>query len=141
MELFPYLFNFNRLFAPAPEYGEHHISEATGEKPDVSKKIRDIHGLSVWRLYLGYDATGFRWDGQPIKLEPRVYEGPVYLVRHRHRLVTKGELLESVWAAEAVQEGSLVRCISAARRALGDSTRPQPYIVTHYGVAIASRPM
>ena len=57
-----------------------------------------------------------------------------YLIRHRQRLVPKDELLRGVWRTASIQEGALVRCISAARRAIGDSTREQPCIVTHYRV-------
>jgi len=80
-----------------------------------------------------------RRTGQPVVLEPRVYEVLVYLIRHRHRIVHKDELLRSVWSAVAVQDNALTRCIRLARRAIGCNARTQPCITTHYRVGYGFR--
>ena len=43
-----------------------------------------------------------------------------YLVMHAGRLVSKQELMESVWGDVAVTDDSLVQCLIEIRRALGD---------------------
>lgn len=80
-----------------------------------------------------------RRAGQPVLLEPRVYEVLVYLVRHRHRIVHKNELLRSVWPSEVARDNTLTRCIQLARRAIGCDAHTQPYIMTHYRVGYGFR--
>ncbi len=58
-------------------------------------------------------------DGK-IRLEPRVLEVLQVLVRHRGELVSKAELLATVWPNTAVSDDVLWRCIAALRRAFGD---------------------
>ncbi len=43
-----------------------------------------------------------------------------YLVTHAGRLISKRELMESVWEDVAVTDDSLVQCLIEIRRALGD---------------------
>jgi hypothetical protein len=42
-------------------------------------------------------AFELRRAGEPVNLEPQVFDVLVHLVRHRDRLVTKAELLDEVW--------------------------------------------
>jgi DNA-binding winged helix-turn-helix (wHTH) protein len=62
-----------------------------------------------------------RRRGRPVKLEPKVFDVLLYLLRRRARVVTKQELLDALWLGEAVSDSVLPRCIAAARRAVGDS--------------------
>ncbi len=39
----------------------------------------------------------FRKAGQPMKLEPKVFDVLKYLIQHRDRVVTKDELLSHLW--------------------------------------------
>ncbi len=54
-----------------------------------------------------------------IALERKVFQVLTCLVQHRNRLVTKQELLDTLWPAEFVTESSLTRCIVQARKVLG----------------------
>jgi TolB-like protein/DNA-binding winged helix-turn-helix (wHTH) protein/Flp pilus assembly protein TadD len=56
-----------------------------------------------------------------IRLRGRTYDVLSYLVMHAGRLVSKRELMESVWGDVAVTDDSLVQCLIEIRRALGDS--------------------
>jgi DNA-binding winged helix-turn-helix (wHTH) protein len=38
---------------------------------------------------------------RPVKLEPKVFDVLLFLVRHRARVVTKEELLDALWPGEA----------------------------------------
>lgn len=57
-------------------------------------------------------------DGQPVPLEPRAVDLLVYLLRHRHRVVPKSELLDQVWRGAAGAGGSLPRAVMMIRQAL-----------------------
>jgi TolB-like protein/DNA-binding winged helix-turn-helix (wHTH) protein/Flp pilus assembly protein TadD len=58
---------------------------------------------------------------ESIRLRGRTYDVLSYLVMHAGRLVSKRELMESVWGNVAVTDDSLVQCLMEIRRALGDS--------------------
>ncbi len=61
-----------------------------------------------------------RKAGVPIPISPRVFDTVLFLVRNQHRVVTKDELLERVWAGIAVTDDALNQAIRKARRVLGD---------------------
>jgi DNA-binding winged helix-turn-helix (wHTH) protein len=54
-------------------------------------------------------------------LRPKAFAVLTYLLAHRHRVVTKQELLEQVWPGQFVEETTLASCIMEVRKALGDS--------------------
>jgi TolB-like protein/DNA-binding winged helix-turn-helix (wHTH) protein/Tfp pilus assembly protein PilF len=58
-----------------------------------------------------------------VKLRPKSYEVLRYLVEHHGRLVTKDELLVSIWGRMVVTEDSLTQCVVEIRRALGQDAR------------------
>jgi TolB-like protein/Flp pilus assembly protein TadD len=72
----------------------------------------------------------FRRDGEPIPLEPQVFDLLVYLVENRDRVVSKDDLLATVWGGRIVSESTLTSRINAARRAVGDSGERQDVIRT-----------
>lgn len=74
-----------------------------------------------------------RRDGRPVRAEPRVLEVLAYLIRNGGRVVTKDELLETVWKKSFVSDSALTRCIMEARRAIGDQERSEPLIRTVHG--------
>ena len=66
-------------------------------------------------------------------LEPQVIEVLAYLIRSRHRVVTKQELLDTLWPAQFISDATLHQRLSAARKAIGDSGRAQRCIKTIRG--------
>ncbi|QQS46983.1 MAG: tetratricopeptide repeat protein [Acidobacteriota bacterium] len=54
----------------------------------------------------------------------------LYLLEHRERLVTKEELIETVWAGVAVTDDALVQIIVELRKTLGDDSRHPRFIRT-----------
>ena len=56
--------------------------------------------------------------GEPVPLEPKVFETLLVLVRHERRLVGKAELMQAVWPDSFVEESNLTRNISVLRKAL-----------------------
>ena len=69
-------------------------------------------------------------DSVPVALEPQVFDLLVYLVRHRDRVVSKNDLIASVWGGRTVSDSTLASRVNAARRAIGDSGEAQRLIRT-----------
>jgi DNA-binding winged helix-turn-helix (wHTH) protein/serine/threonine protein kinase len=77
----------------------------------------------VWR-FAGREFDEGRWrltvDGQAVELEIKPLELLLELLRHAGEVLTKDELMEAVWPATIVVEGSLTTAISKLRKALND---------------------
>jgi TolB-like protein len=71
-----------------------------------------------------------RRAGELVPIEPQVFDLLIHLVRNHDRIVTKDELIETVWKGRAISEAALSSRISAARRAVGDSGAEQKLIRT-----------
>ncbi|MEQ1757367.1 MAG: winged helix-turn-helix domain-containing protein [Vicinamibacterales bacterium] len=69
-------------------------------------------------------------DGQPLSLPPKTFDTLVLLLTHHQRVVTKEELLKSVWREAFVSDDSLSQCISGLRKALGDDPNQPQFIAT-----------
>ena len=67
---------------------------------------------------------------KPIAVEPQVFDLLVYLVQNRDRVVSKDDLIASVWGGRIVSDSTLTSRINAARKAVGDSGEDQKLIRT-----------
>src|SRR5215470_6895307 len=56
-----------------------------------------------------------------IELRPKSFEVLRYLVGNAGRLVTKEEIIKTVWPKVVVSDESLTRCVFEVRQAIGDS--------------------
>lgn len=65
-----------------------------------------------------------------IPIEPQVFDLLAYLVRNRHRVVSRDDLTDAVWERRVVSESTMNSRINAARRAIGDSGVDQRLIRT-----------
>lgn len=65
-----------------------------------------------------------------VAVEPQVFDLLVHLLQHRDRVVSKDELLASVWRGRFVSESALFNRINAARTAIGDTGERQHLIKT-----------
>ena len=68
--------------------------------------------------------------GKAVPLSPKAHDLLVCLVRRAGHLVTKRELLDTVWPDAFVEEGILAVHVSALRKALGDDRESARYIET-----------
>ena len=68
--------------------------------------------------------------GELIPLEPQVFDLLVHLVANRDRVVSKDDLIASVWGGRIVSESTLTSRINSLRRALGDSGERQQFVRT-----------
>src|SRR5262249_42892707 len=54
----------------------------------------------------------------------------LHLIRNREHVVSKDELVATIWNGRIVSESALTTCINAARTAIGDSGEAQRLIKT-----------
>jgi TolB-like protein len=66
----------------------------------------------------------------PIAVEPQVFDLLTYLVQNRDRVVSKDDLMASVWGGRIVSESTLTSRVNATRKAIGDSGEEQKLIRT-----------
>ena len=71
-----------------------------------------------------------RRDGVLCPLEPRVFDLLEYLLRNRHRFVSKTDLQNAIWGGRIVSSAALHTRISAVRSAIGDNGAQQRLIRT-----------
>jgi DNA-binding winged helix-turn-helix (wHTH) protein len=71
-----------------------------------------------------------------ITVEPQVFDLLVFLVGNRDRVVSKDDLLASVWGGRIVSESTLGSRINAVRRVIGDTGKDQRLIRTTIGKGV-----
>jgi TolB-like protein/DNA-binding winged helix-turn-helix (wHTH) protein len=90
-------------------------------------------------VVLKYQFAGFEIDlsqqelrrlGEAVHIEPQVFDLIVHLVRNHDRIVSKDELIETIWNGRIISEAALSSRINGARRALGDNGNDQVFIRT-----------
>jgi pimeloyl-ACP methyl ester carboxylesterase/DNA-binding winged helix-turn-helix (wHTH) protein len=69
-------------------------------------------------------------EGRAVPLRTKVFDTLCVLVEHPGRLLTKTELMQSIWPDTAVEENNLNHNISTLRRALDEGATGQQYIET-----------
>jgi len=82
---------------------------------------------------LDLDRFELRRAGRLRPVEPQVFDLLAVLIRERHRVVPKEELLDTVWGNRFVSESALTSRVKAARHAIGDDGRSQRLIRTAHG--------
>ena len=65
-----------------------------------------------------------------VPLEPQVFDLLVFLIENRDHVVSKDDVMASVWRGRIVSESTLTSRINAARKAVGDSGDGQTLIRT-----------
>jgi TolB-like protein/DNA-binding winged helix-turn-helix (wHTH) protein/Tfp pilus assembly protein PilF len=71
--------------------------------------------------------------GEPVHLPKRPFEVLLFLVEHRDRFVSRGELLDRFWDGKDVYDDALRKSVGAIRKALDDSDGAR-FIETRWGV-------
>ena len=69
-------------------------------------------------------------NGTLVSLSNKGFEVLMVLIRDRHRVVEKEELLNRVWPDTVVEENNLTVAVSALRKALGEESSDRRYVVT-----------
>jgi DNA-binding winged helix-turn-helix (wHTH) protein len=69
-------------------------------------------------------------DAEAVPTQPQAFDLLANLVENRDRVVTKDDLVASIWGGRIVSESTLTSRINSLRRALGDSGKEQRLIRT-----------
>ena len=94
-----------------------------------------IHKLIYQFNQITLDTAQYRLclSGNPISIEPQVFDLLVYLLENRDRVVTREELLENLWRGKVVTDSALGVRLKGVRKAVGDSGDEQSVIKTFHG--------
>src|SRR5260370_6499 len=86
-----------------------------------------------------FDELGreLRVKGRAVELESKPLDILLQLLLHAGEVVTKEELLESVWPDVMVVDGSLATAVSKLRKAMGDEDHPAIVMVPSVGYRLA----
>jgi len=71
-----------------------------------------------------------------LSMEPQVFDLLEFLVRNRDRVVSKDDLLASVWGGRIVSESTVASRINSVRRVIGDDGEQQRLIRTIIGKGV-----
>lgn len=89
---------------------------------------QQFYQFGPYRIDLGL--SRLERDGRPIPLAPKAFDLLLVLARNQHRIVSKAELMETLWSQTFVEEGNLAQHVYTLRKALGDQPTGEPYIET-----------
>ena len=93
-----------------------------------------LQGADVKYLFANHvldtDRRELKRGSTPVAVEPQVFDLLVHLVENRDRVVSKDDLIASIWGGRIVSDSTLTTRINAARRAVGDSGEKQKLIRT-----------
>src|ERR1700740_3050913 len=103
------------------------------------QRVADTSGR-LWR-FADYEFDELGWElrvkGKPVDLESKPLDILLQLLLHAGEVVTKEELLESVWPDVSVVDGSLATAVSKLRKAMGDEDHPAIVTVPRVGYRLA----
>jgi DNA-binding winged helix-turn-helix (wHTH) protein/pimeloyl-ACP methyl ester carboxylesterase len=95
-----------------------------------SKIAGDNVLFSFENFALDCERRELRAHGAIVPVEPQVFDLLVYLIENRERVVSKDDLIASVWSGRIVSDSTLDSRINAVRKALGDSGGRQQFVRT-----------
>src|SRR6266513_5454765 len=94
-------------------------------------------GLGDTRVIYGFEDFVLDTDRQELRrgekrvaVEPQVFDLLLYLILNRERVVSKDDMIATVWKGRIVSESALTSRLTAARHAVGDSGEQQRLIRT-----------
>src|SRR5437762_8684004 len=109
-----------------------HLNASVGRAEETSGRL--------WR-FADYEfeelARELRENGKRLELEAKPLDILLQLLLHAGEVVTKEELLESVWPDVMVVDASLATAVSKLRKAMGDEEHPVIVTVPRVGYRLA----
>jgi TolB-like protein/DNA-binding winged helix-turn-helix (wHTH) protein/thioredoxin-like negative regulator of GroEL len=96
----------------------------------------DTSSFAIGDFILDLDRGALLRDDQEVPLRPKSYQVLVHLVQNAGALVTKEDLLASVWPDVIVTDDSLTQCLIDIRKALGDRSRTMIRTVPRRGFVL-----
>ena len=84
-------------------------------------------------MVLDIDRYLLHRDGEPVHIEPQVFDILAFLIANRDRIVPREDLLDEIWGDRFVAPATLTGRIKEARHAIGDDGTRQDLIETVRG--------
>lgn len=121
------------LLGPSVEPHGAELQGAAQRPDDAAPSTTEPTVLRFGDCELDLALFELRRGGQPVHVEPQVFDVLAHLARRRGAVVTKEELLDEIWGDRFVSESALTSRIKAARQAIGDDGEAQRVIRTVRG--------
>ncbi|MGH9844852.1 MAG: winged helix-turn-helix domain-containing protein, partial [Blastocatellia bacterium] len=94
----------------------------------MPEQVKQLYKFGPFHLDL--DERLLIRDGRVVPLSPKVFETLLALVKNSGRILSKDELMQTLWPDTFVEESNLTQNISQIRRALGADNSEGQYIET-----------
>ena len=94
----------------------------------ADSKTRQLYGFGRFRL--DPEKELLLREDETVPIAPKAFQILLVLIRHNKQVVTKDDLMKSIWPDTFVEEANLSRNIFLLRKALGESPQDHQYIVT-----------
>ena len=96
--------------------------------PTEGHAVKELYEFGPFRVDAGREIL--LRDGEPVPLTPKTFQILLVLVRRGQEVVTKDDLMKTVWPDTFVEDANLSRNIFMLRKALGETPQDHRYIVT-----------
>jgi DNA-binding winged helix-turn-helix (wHTH) protein len=93
-----------------------------------SQRVKELYEFGPFRV--DPERETLLRAGEPVPLTPKTFQILLVLVRHKTQVVTKDDLMKTVWPDTFVEEANLSRNIFMLRKALGESPQDHRYVLT-----------
>src|ERR1700683_4522457 len=94
----------------------------------ANPKVKELYEFGPFRV--DPEKETLLRAGEPVPLTPKTFQILLVLVRHSNQVVTKDDLMKTVWPDTFVEEANLSRNIFMLRKALGERPQDHRYVVT-----------
>jgi DNA-binding winged helix-turn-helix (wHTH) protein/tetratricopeptide (TPR) repeat protein len=84
----------------------------------LANLLKTIETIQFEGYVIDRNAWSLRWSDVPVALNRKSFDVLLYLIDHRDRVVSKSELLETLWNEQFVEEASLTQQVFLLRKAL-----------------------
>jgi DNA-binding winged helix-turn-helix (wHTH) protein len=98
--------------------------------PDANAEALQAGSFTVGDWLVEPSLNRLSRGGESVHLELKLMEVLVHLAGRPGELVSKRELMDTVWQVEVISDGTLTRAVALLRKALGDDVRHPRYIET-----------
>jgi class 3 adenylate cyclase/tetratricopeptide (TPR) repeat protein len=128
---------------PSVRAAQHHRSapreSSTPAQYRLNSDVQTYQGRMPPPRQPFYDFGPYRIDssrsrllrhGAPIPLPPKTFDLLVVFVRNAHRVLSKAELMATLWPDTFVEDANLTQHVFTLRKTLGGQPSGQPYIET-----------
>src|ERR1700689_2328655 len=94
----------------------------------ADQKTRQLYGFGPFRV--DPEKELLLREDEAVPIAPKAFQVLLVLIRHSKQVVSKDDLLKTIWPDTFVEEANLSRNIFLLRKALGESPQDHQYVVT-----------